>query len=93
MTNTVNDVKLLMKSQPLWDITFQKKNGEIRKMIATRDWKFLQENAGEMKYERPSQKAIYDSDIKGLVRVWDCNELGWRCIPVGERLLKMAPID
>lgn len=93
MTNTVEDIKTLMKSQPLWDIEFQKKNGEIRKMIATRDWKFLEENADEMQYEKPTQNATYDADTRGLVRVWDCNELGWRCIPAGERLIKMVPID
>lgn len=93
MTNTVKDVKSLMKSQPLWDITFQKKNGEIRKMIATRDWNFLSENANEMQFEPPAHRETWDATALGYVRVWDCNELGWRCIPVGERLLKMVPID
>lgn len=93
MTNTVEDVKTLMKSQPLWAVEFRKKNGEIRQMIATRDWKFLQENAGEMEYETPAHQATWDANARGYVRVWDCNELGWRCIPVGERLIKMVPID
>lgn len=93
MTNTVEDLKTLMKSKPLWDITFLKKNGEVRKMIATRDWKFLEENAEELEYERPTQTATYDAAALGYVRVWDCNELGWRCVPIGERLLKIEPID
>lgn len=93
MINTVEDIKTLMKSKPLWDITFLKKNGEVRKMIATRDWKFLEENAGELGYERPTQAATYDAAALGYVRVWDCNELGWRCIPVGERLITVTPID
>lgn len=93
MTNTVEDVKTLMKSQPLWAVEFRKKNGEIRQMIATRDWNFLYENADEMQYEKPTQTATFDAGARGYVRVWDCNELGWRCIPVGERLIKMVPID
>ncbi|MBQ7820580.1 MAG: DUF2693 domain-containing protein [Bacteroidales bacterium] len=93
MTNTVNDVKTLMQSNPLWDVAFRKKNGELRQMIATRDWEFLEENSGEMQYEKPTQSASFDADALGYVRVWDCNELGWRCIPVGKRLIKMVPID
>lgn len=90
---TMENVKFAMANHPLWEVEFIKKDGTIRTMIATRDWKFLEENADEMDYVKPSNPATWDASEKGYIRVWDCNELGWRVIPSGERLLKMTPID
>ena len=90
---SVADVKFTMANHPLWDIEFLKKDGTTRKMIATRDWKFLEENADEMYYEKPVNPATWNAFEKGYVRVWDCNELGWRVIPTGERLLRLDRID
>lgn len=82
-----------MKKHPLWSVRFIKKNGTERKMIATRDWQFLENNKHEMGWVTPTNEANYDAAARGLVRVWDCNELGWRTIPEGERLLELTPID
>ena len=90
---TVTDVKFAMANHPLWDVEFLKKDGTVRRMIATRDWKFLEENAGEMDYEKPTQAATWNAFKSGYVRVWDCNELGWRVIPTGERLMRLDRID
>lgn len=90
---TMENVKFAMANHPLWEVEFLKKDGTTRTMIATRDWKFLEENADEMDYVKPSNSATWDASEKGYTRVWDCNELGWRVIPSGERLLKMVPID
>ena len=90
---SVADVKFVMDNHPLWDVEFLKKDGTVRKMIATRDWKFLEENAGEMQYTKPTHPASYDCEAAGMIRVWDCNELGWRTIPTGERLLRLDRID
>ena len=54
---SVADIKFAMKSHPLWEVEFIKKDGSTRRMIATRDWKFLEENAGEMDYVKPSNPA------------------------------------
>lgn len=90
---TVADVKFAMANHPLWDVEFLKKDGTVRRMIATRDWKFLEENAGEMDYEKPTQAPTWNAFKSGYVRVWDCNELGWRVIPTGERLMRLDRID
>lgn len=89
----VIEIKEVMKKHPLWQVRFIKQNGTERKMIAARDWQFLRENAGEMEWVAPVSPATYDAAAKGLVRVWDCNELGWRTIPAGERLLELTAID
>lgn len=90
---TVADVKFAMANHPLWDVEFLKKDGTVRRMIATRDWKFLEENAGEMDYEKPTKAATWNAFKSGYVRVWDCNELGWRVIPTGARLMRLDRID
>lgn len=90
---TVEEIKSSMSRHPLWDVEFTKKDGSHRKMIATRDWKFLENNAAEMGYKKPEGEANYDCEALNMVRVWDCNELGWRTIPAGERLLKFEQID
>jgi len=90
---SVADIKFVMKNHPLWEIEFIKKNGSTRRMIATRDWKFLEENASEMNYVKPSNPATWNAFEKGYVRVWDCNELDWRVIPAGERLMRLDRID
>lgn len=90
---TVADVKFAMANHPLWDVEFLKKDGTVRRMIATRDWKFLEENAGEMDYEKPAKAPTWNAFKSGYVRVWNCNELGWRVIPTGERLMRLDRID
>lgn len=80
MNYTVDTLKDAMKAASIWHITFTKKNGQKREMNASRDFKFLAENGGELGYEHPTQAASYDATDKGLVRVWDCDELGWRSI-------------
>ena len=80
MNYTVDTLKETMKSAPIWHITFTKKNGVVRSMNASRDFEFLRENSGELGYETPVQAATYDAASKGLVRVWDCDELGWRSV-------------
>lgn len=89
---TVEDIKEAMKRHSLWEVRFTKKNGEERRMIATRDWTFLKENAEEMQWKEPVGKGSYCATAKGLVRVWDCDELDWRTIPAGERLLQLDAI-
>lgn len=90
---TVDEIKDSMARHPLWAIEFKKKDGSLRKMIATRDWKFLEENADELDYKKPTHPANYDCEARDMVRVWDCNELGWRTIPADERLLKFERVD
>lgn len=90
---TVADIKFAMANHSLWDVEFLKKDGTVRKMIATRDWKFLEENADEMQYTKPTHPANYDCEACDMVRVWDCNKLGWRTIPTGECLLKFERVD
>jgi hypothetical protein len=90
---SVTDVKFAMANHPLWDVEFLKKDGSVRKMIATRDWKFLEENADEMQYTKPTHPANYDCEAAGMIRVWDCNELDWRTIPTGDRLMRLDRID
>lgn len=90
---TVDEIKKVMDTAPLWTVRFLKKNGMERRMIASRDWAFLNENAGEMQWVAPTNEANYNADEKGLVRVWDCDELDWRTIPAGERLLELTAIE
>ena len=90
---TVDEIKDSMSHHSLWDIEFKKKDGTLRKMIATRDWKFLEENADELDYKKPTNPANYDCEARNMVRVWDCDELSWKTIPAGERLLKFERIN
>ena len=80
MEHTVDTLKETMKSAPIWHITFTKKNGEKREMNASRDFEFLRENSGELEYEAPVHAATYNAHDRGQVRVWDCDNLGWRSI-------------
>ena len=92
MNYTVDTLKETMKSAPIWHITFTKKNGQKREMNASRDFEFLRENSGELGYETPVQAATYDAASKGLVRVWDCDELGWRSITAAS-VIDLQAID
>lgn len=89
MNHTVNDIKKQMSTHPIWVVKFKKKSGAERVMHASRDWRFLEENALELDYETPANSATWDADAHNMVRVWDCDELGWRTIPAGERLLSL----
>ena len=80
MKHTADTLKETMKSAPIWHITFTKKNGEVRSMNASRDFEFLRENSGELEYEAPVHAATYNALDRGQVRVWDCDNLGWRSI-------------
>lgn len=92
MEHTVDTLKETMKSAPIWHITFTKKNGQKREMNASRDFEFLRENSGELGYETPVQAATYDAASKGMVRVWDCDELGWRSITAAS-VIDLQAID
>jgi hypothetical protein len=92
MNHTVDTLKDVMKSASIWHITFIKKNGQKREMNASRDFEFLSENSGELGYETPTHVATYDATDKGLVRVWDCDELGWRSI-LSASVIDLQAID
>lgn len=89
MNITVDDIKKQMSTHPIWVVKFLKKSGAERVMHASRDWRFLEENAGELDYKTPTNNATWDAESNGMVRVWDCDELDWRTIPAGERLLSL----
>lgn len=89
---TTTEIIEMMNTNTLWDIEFTKKDGTIRRMIASRDWKFLEEHSDEMEYVKPTGEPNYDAEALGYVRVWDCDNLGWRTVPSGERLIKIEPI-
>lgn len=91
MKLTVQMLKDKMKESSIWEIVFIKKDGTERKMNASRDWNFLKENAEHLGFTVPTQEATYNADDKGLVRVWDCDNEGWRCI-CAERVIKIEPI-
>lgn len=86
------EIKELMATNTFWSVEFTKKDGSIRRMIASRDWKFLEEHEEESHYVKPQGEANYDADSLGYVRVWDMDKYDWRMIPSGERLLKLEPI-
>lgn len=92
MNHTVDTIKETMKTAPIWHITFIKKNGEKREMNASRDFQFLTEYSEELGYETPTHAASYNAADKGLVRVWDCDELGWRSI-VAASVIDIQSID
>ena len=89
MNYTVNDIKKQMSTHPIWVVKFLKKSGAERVMYASRDWRFLEENADELSYKTPVNKATWDAESRDMIRVWDCSEEGWRTIPAGERLLSL----
>lgn len=86
------EIKELMATNTFWSVEFTKKDGSNRRMIASRDWKFLEEHDEESHYVKPKGEANYDAEALGYVRVWDMDEYDWRMIPSGERLLKLEPI-
>lgn len=92
MEHTVDILKETMKSAPIWHITFTKKNGEVREMNASRDFEFLRENSGELEYEAPVHAATYNAHDRGQVRVWDCDNLGWRSITAAS-VIDLQAID
>ncbi len=89
---TTTEIKELMATNTFWSVEFTKKDGSNRRMIASRDWKFLEEHEEESHYVKPQGEANYDADSLGYVRVWDMDKYDWRMIPSGERLLKLEPI-
>lgn len=92
MNITVKDIKEKMATHPIWIVKFIKKDGFARKMHASRDWKFLEECGDEMDYKKPENPPNWDEEELKMVRVWDCDELGWRTIPAGERLISLEPL-
>ena len=89
---TTTEIKDLMATNTLWSVEFTKKDGSVRRMIASRDWKFLEENSAEVEYVKPANESTYDAESLGYVRVWDCDNYGWRLVPSGERLIKIEAI-
>lgn len=92
MNYTVDTIKETMKTAPIWHIIFIKKNGEKREMNASRDFQFLTEYSEELGFETPTHAASYNAADYGLVRVWDCDELGWRSI-VAASVIDIQSID
>lgn len=90
---TTTEIKELMSTKTLWNVTFTKLNGDRRRMFCSRDWAFLEEHSEDTGYSKPENESNYNAEEKGLVRVWDCYELGWRTIPTGERLISIEPVE
>lgn len=63
-------------------VTFTKKNGDKRVMKCTLNTSLLKAMAenGESSYKTPMNGANYNDVEKGLVRVWDLENDGWRTI-------------
>ena len=61
-------------------VTFTKKNGEKRAMKCAIDKGYLLANAAETKYVEPTGTAPFDAESRGMVRVWDLENKGWRTI-------------
>ena len=77
---TTDELKNLLGSVDIAQITFTKKNGEERVMNASRNWDFLRSESEELGYTDPVNEPNYDCEARGMVRVWDCDECGWRTI-------------
>ena len=78
---TVKDVSFAMLHHPLWDIAYCCEDGGIRKIVASCDKKFIEDDS-------PSVPTVPNS-----VKVWNCVDRCWEYVPAGEKLLKMSPID
>ena len=61
-------------------VTFTKKNGEKRAMKCAINQNYLLDNFDETEYVVPTQEANYDAESRGMVRVWDLENKGWRTI-------------
>ena len=87
---STNELKDIFKrnSERITVITFAKRNYrwhntyEVRTIKCTRSFDMLNHFANEMNYTPPVGPALYDADQYNLVRVWDIENEGWRCIPV-----------
>lgn len=87
---TTNELKDIFKrnADRITVITFAKRNSgwynpyEMRTIKCTRSFTMLNHFAGEMNYTPPAGPALYDAEQYNLVRVWDIENEGWRCIPV-----------
>ena len=87
---TTNELKDIFKrnSERITVITFAKRNSgwyntyEMRTIKCTRSFDMLNHFKDEMNYTPPVGPALYNADDYNLVRVWDIENEGWRCIPV-----------
>lgn len=87
---TTNDLKTIFKrnADRITVITFAKRNSgwynsyEMRTIKCTRSFTMLNHFADEMNYTPPTGPAMYDAEQYNLVRVWDIENEGWRCVPV-----------
>lgn len=61
-------------------VTFAKKNGEKRVVKCAIDKEYLLANAAETEYVEPAGTASFDAEARGMVRVWDLENKGWRTI-------------
>lgn len=61
-------------------VTFTKKNGEKRVMKCAINKEYLLTNVAETEYVEPTGTASFDAEARGMVRVWDLENKGWRTI-------------
>lgn len=61
-------------------VTFTKKNGEKRVMKCAINKEYLLANAAETEYVEPTGTASFDAEARGMIRVWDLENKGWRTI-------------
>lgn len=84
---TVEEVKEKMGNAPCVTLTFYKMDGSVRVMRATRNFKFLADNAFVTDYERPSGQGLpYNNTLHELVTVYDLEKKGFRQVPANRML-------
>lgn len=61
---------------------YRKLDGEIRNILCTCDWDFLNsfEGATQFKFVPPTQSPVYDVDATENIIVWDIEKMAWRTI-------------
>ena len=87
---SINELKEIFQrnADRITVVTFAKKHSgywnslEMRTMKCTRSFTMLNHFADEMNYTPPKGPALYDAAQYNLLRVWDIENEGWRCIPV-----------
>lgn len=79
---TVNELKnrIIECGNNIAIVTFTKKDGSERVMKCSLNFELLEKRSDETEYVRPTKEPAFDAESRGMVRVWDVENKGWRTI-------------
>ena len=79
---TINELKQRIREcgDNIAVVAFTKKDGTERVMKCSLNFELLERHSDKTGYKKPTQSANYDCESRGMVRVWDVENEGWRTV-------------